>query len=133
MNAAENIEDLAQIKQTTEIMDVLIRAGWLSALNMENRDIALQNLIFYETLTKRKEAMDQFCKGLKTLGMHSAIQRSPELMKGYFISQRSPLTASKVIDLFEDIHSTHECTDAERARGFLIQSINTLEQGTCTV
>ena len=124
------MEELAQITQATEIMDALIRAGWLSALSLENRDMALQNLILYETLTKRKEAMDQFCKGLKTLGMHSAIQTYPEVMKGYFTSQTSQITASKVIDLFENIHSVNECKDAERARGFLVESIDYLEEGT---
>ena len=122
------MEEVTQMTQATEIMDALIRAGWLSALTMENRDMALQNLIQYEALTKRREAMDQFCKGLKTLGIHSAIQASPEVMKGYFIQQPSQLTALKVLGLFGNVNLVQEC-EAERARGFLVESIHSLEEG----
>ena len=46
------------------MMDLQIRAGWLMPLTLSNRNIAQQNLIVHEVLIKRKEAMDQFCKGL---------------------------------------------------------------------
>lgn len=111
------------------MMDSLIRAGWLKALTLSNRDMALQNLIVYEVLIKRKEAMDQFCKGLKTLGIQSAVQVCPELMKEYFIAQPSQLTALKVIELFANLHVFQESEKSERARGFLVESIHFLEQG----
>jgi hypothetical protein len=65
--------------------------------------MALQNLIVYEVLIKRKEAMDQFCKGLKILWVHSAVQVCPELMQTYFIAHPHQLTALQIIDLFANI------------------------------
>jgi hypothetical protein len=53
---------------------------------LSNRDIALQNFIVQEVLVKRKEALDQFCKGLKALGVHFVFQTCPEEMKIYFIA-----------------------------------------------
>ena len=124
------VEELTQLSQEMGMMDSLIRAGWLSALTMSNRAIALQNLIVHEVLAKRKEAMDQFRHGLMTLGVHSAVQVCPEEMKVYFLYQRSPLTASKVIKLFKDLHVVQEVEKAERARGFLVECMNTIERGT---
>ena len=110
------------------MMDLLIRAGWLIPLTLSNRNIALQNLIVHEVLIKRKEAMDQFCKGLMTLGIHSAVQGCPELMQKYFIAQPTQLTALHIVDLFANLNVLQEDKKLERARGFLVECIHILEQ-----
>ncbi len=111
------------------MMDSLIRAGWLMALTLSNRNMALQNLIVHEVLIKRKEAMDQFCKGLKILGVHSAVQVCPELMQTYFVAHPNQLTALQIMDLFANIDVLQENEKSERARGFLVKCIYLLEQG----
>jgi hypothetical protein len=123
------MEEIQNLTQNDEMADALIRAGWLKALTLANRNMALQNLIVYEVLIRRKEAMDQFCKGLKTLGVHSAVQICSELMKAYFIAQPSQLTAFKLIELFANINTFQECEKSERARVFLVECIHSLEQG----
>ena len=111
------------------MMDSLIRAGWLMALTFSNRNMALQNLIVYEVLIKHKEAMDQFCKGRKTLGILSAVQVCPELMGKYFVAQPSKLTALQILDLFANLDVLQENEKSERAREFLVQCIHLLEKG----
>ena len=70
----------------------------MKSVTLANRGIALQNLIIHEVLVKRKEALDQFCKGLQTLGILSAIQTCPEAMKAYFIAQQMPLSVAVMLE-----------------------------------
>ena len=63
--------------------------------------------------------MDQFCKGLMTLGIHSAVQVCPELMQKYFIAQPTQLTALHIMDLFANLDVLQEDKKLERAPGFL--------------
>ena len=93
--------------------------------------LALQNLIIHKVLVKRKEALDQFCKGLQTLGVLSAIQTCPEAMKVYFIAQQTPLSVAVMLELFDDINAVQECSRCEKARGYFIDCIHSLETGMC--
>ena len=52
--------------------------------------------------------MDQFCKGLMTLGIHSAVQVCPKLMQKYFIAQPIQLTALHIMDLFANLNVLQE-------------------------
>ena len=111
------------------MIDSLLRSRWVNSVTLSNRDAALQNLIIHEVLVKRKEALDQFCKGLKVLGIHSAIKTCPELMKVYFIAQQTKLSATKILELFANIDAVQECDRCEKARGFFINCIYSMETG----
>jgi hypothetical protein len=130
VNEAKTNQEILELVQSHDMIDSLLRSGWVDSVTLSNRDIALQNLIVHEVLVKRKEALDQFCKGLKALGVHSAIQTCPEEMKVYFIAQQRQLSATTVLELFANIDAVQECDMCEKARGFLIDCIHFLE--TCT-
>ena len=83
MNEAKTNEEILELIQSNNMIDSLLRSGWVKSVTLANRGIALQKLIIHEVLVKRKEALDQFCKGLQTLGILSAIQTCPEAMKVY--------------------------------------------------
>ena len=125
-NSNEKIQQLVQIQ---EMADCLLRSGWLKQLILANRDMALQNLIVYEVLVKRREAIDQFCHGLQLLGVRSAAQACSEAMSIYFIAQPSCLSAANILELFANIEASQECDRCERARNFLVTCVNCLEQG----
>ena len=55
---ANSNEEIQQLVQIQEMADCLLRSGWLKQLTLANRDMALQNLIVYEVLVKRREAID---------------------------------------------------------------------------
>lgn len=115
--------------QNNEMSSMLVTSGWLKPLTLQNRHLALQSVIVHEALLKRKESMDQFCKGLKTLGIHSVIQTFSELMKVYFLAQPSELTALKLLELFSNVETVQDCENSEKARIFLVECIHTLEKG----
>jgi hypothetical protein len=129
VNEAKTNEEILELIQSNNMIDSLLRSGWVNSVTLSNRDIALQNLIIHEVLVKRKEALDQFCKGLQALGVHSAIQTCPEAMKVYFVAQQTPLSVTAILDLFADINAVQECSRCEKARGFFIDCIRSLE--TC--
>lgn len=61
MNAASNDDELEQVAENEFLGNALITAGWL------HRHHAMQTLIVHDVLRKRKEPLDQFCKGLEVL------------------------------------------------------------------
>ncbi|CAB4005082.1 G2 M phase-specific E3 ubiquitin- ligase-like [Paramuricea clavata] len=116
VNEAKTNQEILELVQSHDMIDSLLRSGWVDSVTLSNRDIALQNLIVHEVLVKRKEALDQFCKGLKALGVHSAIRTCPEEMKVYFIAQQRQLSATTVLELFANIDAVQECDMCEKAR-----------------
>ena len=48
-------------------------------------------LIVHDVLIKRKEPLDQFVKGLETLGVHQLIKSSPGLMKEHFVNSKGEM------------------------------------------
>ena len=127
MNAATSDDDILQIQNDREFLGIaLITAGWLQPLTMNNRDLAMQAIIVHDVLTKRKEPLDQFCKGLKTLGIYDLTKSQPELMQAYFLSSAQvPFTSQ---DLINCLDIDEEDKD-KKARQFLVQAIRNLEKG----
>lgn len=86
---------------------------------MNKRDLAMQALIVHDVLTERKEPLDQFCKGLKTLGIYDLIKSQPNLMQAYFLSSAQvPFTSQ---DLINCLHIDEEDRD-KKAKQFLDQA-----------
>lgn len=85
MNAAASDDDIQRVAGNEFLGNALIAAGWLQLLTIKNRDHAMQAVIVHDVLTKRKEPLDQFCKRLKTLGIHNLIKSQPDLMQAYFL------------------------------------------------
>lgn len=127
VNAATSDDDILQIQNDHEFLgNALVTAGWLQPLTMKNKDLAMQALIVHDALTKRKEPLNQFCKGLKTLGIHDLIKSQPDLMQAYFLSSAQvPFTSQDLINCL-DI----DVEDKDRkAKQFLEQAIRNLEKG----
>lgn len=45
-------------------MDAMVAAGWMNQLTVENKDVALWQIVVHESLLKRKTPLDQFIDGL---------------------------------------------------------------------
>ena len=70
-------------------------------------------LIVHEVILKRKMAPDQFCAGLKVLGVHELLIHHSKMMEPYFLArEQTLLSASAVVGLFEDI--SQEQSDANQ-------------------
>ena len=67
--------------QNGVLVDALVNAGWLNNLTIGNRNLAMQTFMVHFVLQKRKEPLDQLCKGLKTLGVLDLIRAQPDLMQ----------------------------------------------------
>ena len=90
----------------------------------------MQTLMVHFILQKRKEPLDQFCKGLKTLGILNLVRSYPELMKRYFVMQEEPLNSEVIIGLLTLSDPTEPLDEqSSRAHGYLLQGITKLEKG----
>lgn len=127
MNAATSDDDILQIQNDHEFLgNSLITAGWLQPLTMKTRDLAMQALIVHDILTKRKKPLDQFCKGLKTLGFYDLTKSQPDLMQAYVPSSAQvPFTGQDVIKCLDIDKGDKD----KKAKQFLDQAIWNLEKG----
>ena len=117
--------DLEEAMSDDFLRNSLITAGWLQPLTMANKHYAMQTLIVFDVLEKRKPPMDQFIKGQETLAVHTLITLYPELMRPHFVNSTGPLKSG---DLIENLSFTDN-TQNQMAKDFLIQSIKELENG----
>ena len=53
----------------------------------DNKLDVLQSLIIYDILVKRKSILDQFRKGLSTLGFLAEMEHNPSLFEEFFVHQ----------------------------------------------
>ncbi|KAK3735538.1 hypothetical protein QZH41_016118 [Actinostola sp. cb2023] len=100
VNKSTSNEELEELKLDSVLIDNLVNAGWLQDLNVSNKNLAMQTLMEYFVLKKRKEPLKQFSKGLSTLGVSSLIKSHPRLMEHYFTASNARLTSGDVIGLF---------------------------------
>lgn len=122
---ASSEADIDTVMGNEFFSNALITAGWLQPLTLANRHRAMQTIIVYDVLMKRKATLDQFIKGLETLGVHQLIKSSPELMKQHFVNTTGPLKSD---ELFKSLKFP-ENDENRLAKEFLIQSIMELENG----
>ena len=53
----------------------------------DNKLDVLQSLMIHDILVKRKSVLDQFRKGLSTLGFLAEMERNPSLFEEFFVHQ----------------------------------------------
>ena len=102
------------------MVDAILHSGWLKPLTLQSKEFATQCLLVYEVLVKRQEPIEQFIRGLDTLGI-ALIKAKPMLMECYFVHPQNggePLTSNRILELFENIYEQQEDESKERARGF---------------
>lgn len=88
----------------------------------------MQTLIVHDVQKKRQEPLDQFRKGLETLGILGLIKSHPDLMGAYFLNTwQAALTSQEVLECLE---FQEEDNDKE-ANYFLVKAIQNLENGLC--
>ena len=107
--------------------DALLSAGWVRVLTLENKGLAMWQLIVHEVILKRKVSLDQFCAGSKVLGVHDLLMRHSKMMEPYFVARTQTLSASAVLGLFEDISQEQSDPKTEQARQHLIKAITDLD------
>lgn len=81
----ESQESQEEIKNDSELSDLLQAAGWDKLLTYDNRAAAMQLLVAHEVFYKQKLCIDQFCKGLNVVGVLHLIRGHPELMLPFFV------------------------------------------------
>lgn len=97
---------------------------------MTNKDLAMQTYAEFYVLKKRKEPLEQLCKGLENLGILSLVRRNPSLMKSYFVTNEVPLTSKDLLESFS-YYAASEPVDENSisADSFMQQAVVKLEEG----
>ena len=67
--------------------DLLINFHYYSTLQPDNKLNVLQSLMLHDILVKRKSILDQFRKGLSTLGFLAEMEHNPSLFEECFVHQ----------------------------------------------
>lgn len=131
MTAAAGSEDLQEVANDEFLGNALINLKLklkLKPLTILNRNHAMQTLIVHDVQKKRQEPLDQFRKGLETLGILGLIKSHPDLMGAYFLNTwQAALTSQEVLECLE---FQEEDNDKE-ANYFLVKAIQNLENGLC--
>ena len=100
-------------------------AGWLPNLTLKNCGLAMQTVMLHDVLLKRKEPLDEFFKGLSSLGILDLVKAYPDLMKPYFVhDEKKQLKSDDIISNLDVLE-----TNKSRVSYFLVQAINDLETG----
>ena len=99
--------------------------------NRKFQSFAIQTYVEFYVLKKRKEPLDQLCKGLENLGILSLIRGNPSLMKSYFIVCEVPLTSKDILESFSYYMASEPVDEkSQSADSFLKQAVVKLEEGT---
>ena len=61
MNNASSNDELQRILDGNDQTDALLAGGWVRVLTMENKGLAMWQLMIREVILRRKVALDQFC------------------------------------------------------------------------
>ena len=89
-----NDDDIKQLFRLN--IDRFYQAGITKAINLltiNDKDNIIRMVCISELL-KIKAEIDQFKEGMESLGVATAIQRYPDLLRGFFtIRKKTPLTA----------------------------------------
>ena len=128
MNNASSNDELQRVLHGNDQTDALLAGGWMRVLTVENKGLAMWQLMIHEVILKRKVALDQFCAGLTVLGVRKLLMAHSKMMEPYFVArEQTPLSANAVLGLFEDITEQQSDVKKEQARQHLIKAITDLD------
>lgn len=128
MNNASSNDELQRVLDGNDQTDALLAGGWVRVLTVENKGLAMSQLMIHEAILKRKVALDHFCAGLKVLGVRELLMTHSKMMEPYFVArEQTPLSANAVLGLFEDISQQQSDAKKEQARQHLIKAITDLD------
>lgn len=128
MNNSSSNEQLQTALDEKNQKDALLAAGWVRVLTLENKGLAMWQLTVHEVILKRKVALDQFCTGLKVLGVRELLMAHSKMMEPYFVArEQTPLSANAILGLFEDVSQQQSDAKKEQARQHLIKAITDLD------
>ena len=132
VDKASSDEELSLLARNAILVDGLLNSGWFHYLTiMANKGLAIQTYVEFYVLKKRKEPLDQLCKGLENLGILSLIRGNPSLMKSYFIVHEVPLTSKDILESFSYYMASEPVDEkSQSADSFLKQVVVKLEEGT---
>ena len=131
VDKASSDEELCLLARNAILVDGLLNSGWFHYLTMANKGLAIQTYVEFYVLKKRKEPLDQLCKGLKNLGILSLIRGNPSLKKSYFIVCEVPLTSKDILESFSYYMASEPVDEkSQSADSFLKQAVVKLEEGT---
>ena len=100
MKNASNDDDMKHLYQSN--LDQFYQAGIIMPIRSltVNDKTKIIKMISLNELIKIKAEIDQFKEGMECLGVVTAIQRYPDLLRGFFtIGKETPLTAGISIEV----------------------------------
>jgi len=96
MEKAETDDDLRNTFEMDEATELLLASGFrkpISSLIVQDKEKLRSSLIDYHCMLKVKAALDQFCEGLKCVGVMEIMVKHPNMFKTMFVADSTPLTA----------------------------------------
>ena len=96
---------------------------------MQNKGLAIWQLIVHVVLIKQKRPLDQFIKGLKALNLLSLIISNPEHFARYFTFTGVCLNIDIIKSLFIEINVKQEDQANEEVRIHFLHAIEDLGNG----
>lgn len=84
MQASTDVE-VKELFSTEVAASSLFETGYSKVPRVADKCCIIASLLDYHCMIKVKAAMDQFIKGLKTLGVHDAVSLYPQQMQSYFV------------------------------------------------
>lgn len=128
MNNASSNDELQRVSDGNDQTDALLAGGWVRILAVENKGLAMWQLIIHEVILKRKVALDLFWVALKVLGVREFLMAHSKMMELYFVArEQTPLSANAALGLFEDISQQQSDAKKEQARQHLVKVITDLD------
>ena len=110
MNNSTSNEQLQTALDEKNQKDALLAAGWVHVLTLENKGLAMWQLTVHEVILKRKVALDQFCTGLKVLGVRELLMAHSKMMESYFVAREQRLLSVPMLflDCLKTSHSNNQ-------------------------
>ncbi|XP_078368279.1 G2/M phase-specific E3 ubiquitin-protein ligase-like [Oculina patagonica] len=120
VNNASSNDELQKVLDGNDQTDALLAGGWVRVLTVENKGLAMWQLMIHEVILKRKVALDQFCAGLKVLGVRELLMAHSKIMEPTLLQGSRLLSVPMLfLDCLKTSYSNNSKTDLQHFLHFL--------------
>ncbi|CAB4020787.1 Hypothetical predicted protein, partial [Paramuricea clavata] len=96
ISAKEN-DELQELNSSEPFLNVLQDSGLVTLPNVDNSIAIAEAMVSYHVLVKRAVMLDNFAKGLQTLGILEEIRKNPSQFEEVFLHNENAVSASAVL------------------------------------
>ncbi|CAB3977887.1 Hypothetical predicted protein [Paramuricea clavata] len=96
ISAKEN-DELQELNSSEPFLNVLQDSGLVTLPNVDNSIAIAEAMVSYHVLVKRAVMLDNFAKGLQTLGVLEEIRKNPSQFEEVFLHNEKAVSASAVL------------------------------------